>query len=49
MNILRQHLNERSPRSDFFDQPGEAAGYLYGLRDAEEKFVLWELNTPRIG
>ena len=27
---------------------GEAAGYLFGLRDAEEKFVKWELNTPRI-
>lgn len=27
---------------------GEAAGYLFGLRDAEEKFVQWELNTPRI-
>ena len=26
---------------------GEAAGYLFGLRDAEEKFVHWELNTPR--
>jgi hypothetical protein len=28
---------------------GEAAGYLFGLRNAEEKFVQWELNTPRIG
>jgi hypothetical protein len=27
---------------------GEAAGYLFGLRDAEEQFVKWELNTPRI-
>jgi hypothetical protein len=27
---------------------GEAAGYLFGLGDAEEKFVKWELNTPRI-
>ena len=27
---------------------GEAAGYLFGLLDAEEKFVQWELNTPRI-
>lgn len=27
---------------------GEAAGCLFGLRDAEEKFVKWELNTPRI-
>ena len=27
---------------------GEAAGYLFGLRDAEEKFVQWELNTSRI-
>ncbi|MEN9469388.1 MAG: hypothetical protein RL630_1121, partial [Verrucomicrobiota bacterium] len=24
------------------------AGYLFGLGDAEEKFVKWELNTPRI-
>jgi hypothetical protein len=27
---------------------GEAAGYLFGLGDAEEKFVKWELNTARI-
>ena len=27
---------------------GEAVGYLFGLLDAEEKFVQWELNTPRI-
>ena len=27
---------------------GEAAGYLFGLRVAEEKFVKWELNTARI-
>ena len=27
---------------------GEAAGYLFGLGEAEEKFVKWELNTARI-
>jgi hypothetical protein len=27
---------------------GEAAGYLFGLGDAEETFVKWELNTARI-
>jgi glycosyltransferase involved in cell wall biosynthesis len=27
---------------------GEATGYLLGLGDAEEKFLKWELNTPRI-
>jgi hypothetical protein len=27
---------------------GEVAGYLFGLGDAEEKFVKWELNTARI-
>jgi hypothetical protein len=27
---------------------GEAVGHLFGLGDAEEKFVKWELNTPRI-
>jgi len=27
---------------------GEANGYLFGVQDAEEKFVEYELNTPRI-
>ncbi len=27
---------------------GEASGYIFGLSDAEEKFVHWELNTDRI-
>ena len=27
---------------------GEASGYLFGLGDAEEKFIQWELNTERI-
>ncbi len=27
---------------------GEASGYLFGLGDAEEKFIKWELNTERI-
>jgi hypothetical protein len=30
------------------EAPIEAAGYLFGLEDAEEKFVKRELNTARM-